>query len=309
MARLPERAGLLALAAFLAVDVALVAFAVASTREPVEGGGRQVDSGAVSSGTRPTPKSSPSPSTAPAVDVVPTTVGIVGINDRSALRFSTGSCTKGGAELEMTSNGGRSWAPRATPFDTLVRLRVRTDGSAFAIGAVEGECSPAIKQTGSVDGDFGDASDVSDAWYRDPRAAASIGLPTGSTAKPCGADGRVVDLAVIDSGAHVLCASGKVLSSANGASWKDVTTVDGALAIALRPQGGSFAVVAGADGCKGLAVVATSKPGTAVGCAETDLDAMKAGSVALSVTATRGWLRVGDAVFTADADLADWSKA
>jgi hypothetical protein len=209
----------------------------------------------------------------------------------------------------MTSNGGRSWAPRATPFDTLVRLRVRTDGSAFAIGAVEGECSPAIKQTGSVDGDFGDASDVSDAWYRDPRAAASIGLPTGSTAKPCGADGRVVDLAVIDSGAHVLCASGKVLSSANGASWKDVTTVDGALAIALRPQGGSFAVVAGADGCKGLAVVATSKPGTAVGCAETDLDAVKAGSVALSVTATRGWLRVGDAVFTADADLADWSKA
>jgi len=308
MGRLTERAGLVALAAFLAVDVALVAFAVASTREPVQGGGRQIDSGAVSSTGRPTATASPTSSNA-AVPVVPTTVGIVGIDDRRALRFSTGSCGKGGAELELTTNGGRSWAGRATPFDSLVRVRVRTDGSAFAIGAVKGECLPAIKQTASVDDDFGDVSDVSDAWYRDPRAAASVGLPTGSTGKPCGPSGTVVDLAVIDSGAHVLCASGEVLSSANGAAWKDVSTVRGALAIALRPQGGSYAVVPGSDGCEGLAVVATADPGKAVGCADADLGSVKAGSVALSLTATRGWLRVGETVLTADRDLTDWATA
>jgi hypothetical protein len=309
MARLTERAGLLALAAFLVVDVALVAFAVASTREPVEGGGRRLDSSATASTSGPTPTSSGTSPGQPAVEVVPTAVGIVGVNDKSAFRFTVGSCGKGGAELELTTNGGESWVPRAAPFDTLVRVRVRSDGSAFAIGALQEECRPAIKQTGSVEDDFGDVSDVSDAWYRDPRAAESIGLPNGSTGKPCGAKGTVVDLAVIDSGAHVLCANGAVRSSTNGQSWKDVKTVRGALAIALRPQGGSYAVVPGADGCRGLGVVATSDPDQALGCVETDLKAVKPGSVALSITATRAWLSAGGAVFTADEGLADWSKA
>jgi hypothetical protein len=100
-----------------------------------------------------------------------------------------------------------------------------------------------------------------------------------------------------------------VLSSANGDAWKDVKTVRGALAIALRPQGGSYAVVPGAGGCRGLGVVATADPAKALGCVETDLKAVEPGSVALSITATRAWLRVGGTVFTADADLQEWAKA
>jgi hypothetical protein len=308
MSRLTERAGLLGLAGFLVVDVLLVAFALNSTRSPVAEAGTRVGPGvAVSSGTPSTRASAASGRDV--VDVVPLTVGIVALDDDTALRFTTGSCKTGGSSLELSGNGGKAWGRRAAPFDTIMRVRVRPDGSAFVIGADTGtDCGPVIRQTDAVDGDFGRSTAAGDVWYRDPRAATSVGLPTGRTGKPCGSD-AVVDLAVVDAGAAALCADGQLVKSSSGLKWDAAASVDGALAIAWGPEDRTYAVVPGLDSCAGLAVVEVSKPSVALGCVEVDLAGVEPGTVALAVTATSGWLVSGDDVYRADGDLTDWRKA
>ncbi|GAB3442348.1 hypothetical protein GCM10027517_19300 [Phycicoccus ginsengisoli] len=307
MAPLTERAGLVALAAFLVVDVALVGFAVNSTRQPVARGGETVGAaGQGAAGTTPTPSTATAPSTPEALKVAPVAVGVVGLDARRALRFTRGSCDKGGATLELTTNGGKTWGPRSAPFDVIVRIRVRDDGSAFAVGADKGACTPSFKQTSAVSADFGAGVSAKDAWYRDPRASDTVGIPPGKRGKPCGSV-DVVDLAVVDSGTQVLCADGKLLSSKTGSSWRTVTTAEGALAVAIDGSGDSYLVTPSVDGCKGLAVVASGSPTKAVGCVETDLESVEPGTVALSLTPDRAWLRIGDEVRTAKSDLSGWT--
>ena len=313
MVRLTERAGLVALAAFLVVDVALVGLAVSSTRQPVARGGETVGASSEGLPAGSTPTSTSSSSTAPsgtpvarAVDVVPVAVGVVGVDSTRALRFTQGSCAKGGATLELTTNGGKTWGPRSAPFDVIVRVRVRGGGSAFAVGADKGDCAPAIKQASAVDADFGGGGSVSDVWYRDPRATDTVGLPTGKRGKPCGS-ADVIDLAVVDSGAQVLCGDGKLLSSKTGSSWRTVATAEGALAVATNAAGDSYLVVPSVDGCRGLAVVASASPAKAAGCVQTDLTKVVPGGVALSVTADRAWMRVGDEVHTSATGLGSWT--
>jgi len=319
MTRLGERAGLVGLAAFVAVDVLLVGIAVNSTRKPVADGGQQIGSSTVgtSSGGASNRPTTPATTTTtgsadasqPDVKVAPLTVGIVGIDQKTAFRFTVGSCRDGGAKLELTRNAGASWGPRTARFDTLVRVRVRDDGSAFSVGAnASSDCTPAIRQASKFDADWGDAAAVNNAWYRDPRDERSVGLSTGGTDKPCGTK-AVVDLAVVDRGAAALCADGTVLVSKTGASWDQTASVPGALALALDDKSRSVAVVPGADGCAGLAVVDAAKPDAALGCVQTDLAKVKPGTVALSVTGSGGWLRVGGAVFRAGTGLATWKQA
>jgi hypothetical protein len=312
MTRLGERAGLVGLAAFVAIDVLLVGIAVNSTRTPVVDGGQQIGTSSVGASSRP---SSTTTTTAfadakqPDVRVAPLSVGIVGVDEDTAFRFTVGSCPGGGAKIELTSNAGTSWGPRSAKFDALVRIRVRDNGSAFSVGAsADNNCSPSIRQASKYDADWGDATAVNNAWYRDPRDEHSVGLPTGGTGKPCGSK-PVVDLAVIDSGAAALCEDGTVLVSKTGATWNQSATVPGALALALDDKSRSLAVVPGTDGCRGLAVVDADKPDAALGCVETDLAKVKAGTVALSVTGSTGWLRVGGAVFRAGSDLKTWKQA
>ena len=307
MARLGERAGMVGLAAFLVVDVLLVAFAISSTRHPVDQGGTTIDPGVVATSAPKTTKTAAAPAT-PSVKVVPLTRGLVAFDKDTAFRFTTGSCKSGGSKLELTRNGGESWGPRSVPYDTIVRVRVRPDGSAFVVGAdSETECTPAIRQTGALDADFGDSAVVADAWFRDPRAATTVGVPSGGTTKPCGS-GQVVDLAVIDSGAAALCSDGRLRESTSGESWATSATVEGALALALTAKARTFVVVPGVDSCEGLAVVDTAKPTKAVGCAAADVAKVKPGTVALSVTSGGGWLGVDDTVYLAGGNLATWKQ-
>jgi hypothetical protein len=310
MARLSERAGLVGLAAFLVVDVLLVGFAVNSTRHPVEQGGTTIDSGVTTPTRSTTGKGSPTADpTAPAVKVVPLTVGIVGLDKDTAFRFTTGSCKSGGAKLELTRNAGESWGPRSVSYDTIVRVRVRSDGSAFVVGADAGsDCTPSIRQASGLDADFGDSVVVNDAWFRDPRSSTSVGLPSGGVGKPCGS-GQVVDLAVVDSGAAALCSDGRVRVSPTGQSWETAAKVEGALALAMNPKARTFLAVPGVDSCDGLAVIDAAKPETAIGCADAPLADVKPGTVALSVNGGAGWLGVGDTVYRAGASLTTWKKS
>jgi hypothetical protein len=307
MRRLGERAGMVGLAAFLVVDVLLVAFAINSTRHPVDQGGTTVDPGVVST-SAPTTATTTTGPTKPTVKVVPLTRGLVALDKDSAFRFTTGTCKSGGSKLELTRNGGESWGPRSVPYDTIVRVRVRPDGSAFVVGAdSETDCVPALRQAASLDADFGDSVAVSDAWFRDPRDATSVGIPIGGTAKPCASD-QVVDLAVVDSGAAALCSDGRLRVSASGERWDTSATVEGALALALNAKARAYVVVPGVGSCEGLAVVDAAKPTQAVGCAAADVAKVKPGTVALSVTASAGWLSVADTVYLAGGSLATWKQ-
>ena len=307
MGRLGERAGMVGLAAFLVVDVLLVAFAISSTRQPVDQGGTTIDPGVVSTSAPTTTRTTSAPAT-PSVKVVPLTRGLVAFDKDTAFRFTNGSCTSGGSKLELTRNGGQSWGPRSVPYDAIVRVRVRPDGSAFVVGAdAKTDCVPAIRQAAALAADFGDSVAVSDAWFRDPRDPTAVGVPTGGTAKPCASD-QVVDLAVVDSGAAALCSDGRVQVSASGGRWETSATVEGALALALNAKARAYVVVPRADSCDGLAVVDAAKPTQAVGCAAADVAKVKPGTVALSVTSAAGWLGVGDTVYLAAGNLSTWKQ-
>lgn len=310
MSRLTERAGLVALGLFLVVDVLLVGIAINSTRQPVEGSGATLDvaSSAKSGTTGSTATATDSPTTS-GVDVVPLQVGLQAVDHSTALRWSTGTCKDGGADLALTRNGGKTWGPRSAPFRTIMRIRVRADHSAFVVGADPAkDCSPSIRQAPSYDADFGDSQSVDDVWYRDPRSTTVVGLPGGGSGKPCGKK-DVVDLSVVDSGAAALCQDGQVMVTTTGTSWESSASVKGALALSLDPQGRTLLAVPAVGSCTGIAIVDAAKPKTAQGCAEVSLDSVEAGHVALSVLGDGGWLVVGDATYVAGSGLDDWKKA
>ena len=309
MGRFSERMGTAGLALLLVVDVVLVGTALRTTREPVTGGGGPVVATPAGAGDGAgAPGGSPTTSSSPRAEVVPLVVGLTVVNQTTAVRFATGTCADGGATMALTTDGGRSWKARTAPFEVLTRVRVRTNGSAFAVGADSGaRCAARIRQADSYSGSFGTPRAVQDAWFRDPRSAGSIGLPTGHLGRPCGGD-AVVDLSVVDAGALVLCADGRVLSSATGDRWKTRAMLDGALAVAQTNGGRVLVAAPHVGGCAGMAVVDAATPDTVLGCAALDTAKVEPGTVALAVTSDGGWLAVGDHTYRSDKAYATWKS-
>jgi hypothetical protein len=318
--RVGGRAGLIGLIAFLALDVLLVAFALNSTSAPVVGGGTTIgtpgpavpsSTGAISGPTSATTTPTTATTGAPAasVKVVPLTVGVVAVDARTAFRFITGSCRSGESRVELTRNGGASWGPKAAPFDTMTRIRIRSDGSTFVVGADRGSgCAPGIKEASSYDRDWTAQSSASGAWYRDPRDSKRVGVRSGGASRPCGS-APVVDLSVTDSRAVVLCQGGDLRVSRTGDSWETAATVPGALAVALASQNRSVVAVPGAAGCAGIAILDSASPDPPLGCATVTLSGVKPGTVSLSVSSDGGWLLVGEDVFRSNGDLGSWKKS
>jgi len=314
MSRLGSRLGLVALAAFLAADAALVGLALRSTAGAADAGGASAAArgsvGSTAAAATPSGTSAPSATDTSAADdgstaleVVPATVGIVAVDAEQAWRFETGSCSKGGSTLAITDDGGSTWQPRAAPFDATMRIRVRDNGGAFAIGS-DNECSARFRQTERGVPAWGTESRVPAAWYRDPNNAAAVGTAEGRKAQPCG-QATVVDLSITDTAATALCSDGSVFSSDTGATWSPGETGPGAVAIAATDK--RTLLVRPVEGCDGLAVVDARAVDTALGCAEVDLAAVEPGRVALSVRGDHAWLLAGETVLRSSGDLSEWA--
>lgn len=295
------RIGHLALAALLVLDVVLVAAAlqvgasdpVAAGALPARAPGASGSATGTAGPTTPTPgTAAPTPGTA-----APLTRVVVAVSADTAWRYARGTCAAGGASLEITTDGGATWEPAETPFRATARVRVRPDGSAFAIGAATESCTLRFRGSAADGTTWGSPTPVTDAWYRgiaDPRV---VGTPSGGTSRPCG-DRDVLDLGVTDTGAVVLCEGGGLLRSPTGSSWtSQAAAVPQAVALATAPSGQVLLVRTAAAGCAGLAVVDAARPDTVTGCAATGTVAPAPGTVSLSVVAGAGWLVVGDAVF------------
>ncbi len=318
--RLSGPLGLVALGAFLVVDVALVGLALRSTAAEPAGAGvagtparPAAESGVAAGGAgTPSPTSGTTDSAptteAPAEDALleptPVTLGLVAVDDTTAWRFTTGSCGDGGSTLAVSEDGAQTWQPRVAPFDMTLRVRVRDTGSAaFAIGA-DSDCRPRFRQTRDAAQTWDRPAPVPGAWYRDVQDPAVVGTEAGARAKPCDAAG-VVDLAVDDDSAVALCGDGRLRSSATGKQWSDEGSVDGALAVALA-DGRTLALLAAPD-CAGLAVVDAADPDTTLGCAPLDLSGVEAGQVALAAAGDAVWVAAGDTTLRSSGDLAEWS--
>lgn len=305
---LGSRLGIAALAAFLVADVVLVGLALRSTQAGAEPAGAPAGAGGGVSAAAPhtgTPAPAPTESTrAPAGPAQgPLTVGIVAVDADTAWRFTAGTCADGGSTLSITSDGGATWEPRVVPFEATMRIRVRDDGTAFAIGS-DAECSPRFRQAERDAASWGAETAVPEAWYRDPRNPAVVGTAAGTRVRPCGSS-AVLDLSIIDDAAQALCADGRVRASDTGAEWTAAGEVPGALTIAATAA--RTLAVRTADGCDGLAVVDARAPDTVVGCAEVDAAELKPGSLSLSVKDGHAWLLAGDVLLRSSGDLSEWA--
>ncbi len=295
-------AGLLAL---LVVDAVLVALAF---RPDKAGAAVPTPAAATSIGTQ-----SPTSETVKKVAVEPVSEVIVAASATRAWRAVLGTCAGGGASIQMTDDGGKTWVSRKSPTGALGRVQpVGEVGRGFVIAARTG-CAVGEYPTDDDGKTWRSPRAVDGGWARTPGGASpqTVITPERTDARPCGT-AAVVDVARASaSSAYALCADGRLMRSIDGgARWSQSAAVDGALALSVRPEkAGPTAYVARVTSqCAGVEVARVSGRSAAkVACVETDA-ATAAGRVSVSVVDSAGWLSVAGQTWRAGPNLASWVK-
>jgi hypothetical protein len=282
------------IALFVAVDVALVGYAVlnadsASDSSYVEA---PVAGGTDSASPEPTPsETAVEPLGAPAAY-------LSAVDATTAYRTDAGNCgTSSTAVLEKTSDGGTSWVSSTltTDLSSVFRLQAQDSSYAFMVGGEAATCQVGLTATYTSGTGFQTYPDrVSASWYADPATPGVVHSPVGSFAAPCGV---VTGLAPsTDLSAAILCDDRTIHRTGDGArSWDAGTTVAGAAAIAQTPVGYLVAAVGDAV-CTGITVNNLPYTGdaTAVGCLP-DVDPDGA-EVLIAAGESSVWLQVGEDV-------------
>jgi hypothetical protein len=170
-----------------------------------------------------------------------------------------------------------------------------------------------VRTTSDGGGAWPGTGPLADILARDAKDNTKVRAPGGRTVAPCGTV-PVVDLARSSpTGAQVLCADGRILSSTDdGRTWPQTATVSSGLALDSKVAGDAVTafVARTRDGCAGVQL-STVVGGTVtdVGCVVTG-DAVVAGKVALSTpNPGTGWLVVGTTTWRSTDGMKTWSKA
>ncbi|GAB3880276.1 hypothetical protein [Terrabacter terrigena] len=299
-------AGRLALAGLLAllvVDAFLVAFAF---RPDTAGAAPPTSAAATSIGTElPTAEPTRRSTAEPVSEVV------VAASATRAWRATLGTCTDGGASIQMTTDGGKTWVSRKAPTGALGRVQpVGEEGRGFVVAARTG-CAVGEYPTDDDGVTWRGPRAVDGGWSRAPAGASpqTVITPQQAASRPCG-NATVVDLARASaSSAFALCAGGQVMRSTDGgARWSQAAAVDGALALSVRSEkGGATAYVARLTAqCSGVELARLAgRTASKVACVETDAD-VTGGRVSVSVVESAGWLTVAGSTWRADAGLSTW---
>jgi hypothetical protein len=307
-----RRLAILGIAAFLLVDLGLVAVAV--TREP---SGLADEAGPAaplpSSSAEETPTPSATPTEAPVVAAVPPTRLLSAVDGDTAWRAQAGTCTPGAEPvapvLETTTTGGAGWSATTVTTDGALtgvdRLQATDAATVFVVGPAGTDCAPAFAQTFSGGAEYRGYPDrLSAAWYVSRTATTTVHSPSGDRAAPC----PVIGLAVIsDTRAGVLCGDGTIHRTTDGAnSWDAGTVVGGA--VALTTDAGTYLVGSlGAADCDGVAVASLAETATEtvpVGCAPATTDVP--GGVAVSAAAGSLWIWAGETVLVSRDGGSTW---
>ena len=295
----------LAVAAFLLVDIALIAFALNSNRpsdaaeeaRPAPTYGTQTTSDDAA-----TPVS-PSAPAASAIAAVPPTRFLSGVDDTTAWRAVTGECPAAQAEPELTTDSGTSWTTTNATGPTEITAPQSLDATSESIVEFVGlsgvDCAPDFVQT-FVGGDtFKSYPDkLASSWFVDPADRATVHSPAGETTAPCDS---VIALAPRDAdSAALLCADQTVFTTTDAAAaWSSPITIPGAVNLAVTGAGYAVAAV-GLPECAGVQLIALSDESrevTPMGCLLVEAPAeITPGSVAISEAADILWLWVGETV-------------
>jgi hypothetical protein len=232
---------------------------------------------------------------------------LAAVDNQRAWRVSGGSCSAGGATVAMTADGGRTWTHGKTHLSRIVRVRSLDGRAAFVIGT-SARCSAELRSSTNGGVTWASADYMSTLWFRDPRDPRVVRVPGPSTSQPCGKV-AVLDLAVVLStdSARVLCADGLVRASTyRGASWADLGTVTGAVALAVLSAKPLQTYVARVDvpGCAGVSILRIGQK-VATSCIRAVIP-KDPGQIAMSLDNGGGWLAVGDTTLRSSDGLVTW---
>lgn len=318
-----KRVATAGLVAFLAVDVGLVALALRSGHTSADAVPVLSTTRTAELNTTPMPPTStrvPTSTTAPATTTaspgggaqgVPVARLVSSLDAATAWRATAGSCNRGGATLERTSDGGQTWTKVQSPARAVARIQPLDATRAFAIGAGT-DC--ALRQYASRDSGLTWLAPtvVSGGWARQLAEPTQVLAPQSSAAVPC-SKGVVLDLSRISATeAQALCADGSVVVTEDGGvTWADSGDAPGAVAISNLLVGNQLRTYAAriVGACKGvqLVVVAKGRAAEVVACVPVP-DAQR-GDVGLSINDRAGWLVAGDQTWLALGDLTSWKRA
>lgn len=308
------------LVVFLLADIALVTLAIRSpgglspqTPTPTAASVTSPLATQANASQTSTAASTTSPSTAPPAPVpVPVRQMIVALDAKNAWRAQSGSCRGGGALVQTTRDGGKTWSAGTSPAQAITRVQPLAEGTGFVVAAGK-DCTLAEYTTADRATTWQKSGSVRGGWAREIKDSKLVVTPLDSAARPCG-DQAVLDLfRASATQAQSLCHNGNVKGTTNGgATWSDAGRAPGGRALSARDEGGALATYAArvAASCSGVEIVRVIGGGELASIACVETSAVPApGEIGISTVARAGWLVVGDETWVAGADLKAWKRA
>jgi photosystem II stability/assembly factor-like uncharacterized protein len=302
--------GVVGLAAMAALDVVLVVLAVRHTHagSPAVTDVVATPAASASSTPRAEPDSNPTPTpetTATAQPVLdaeaPRVLFDIGAAGAVA-RAATGTCGKGGATIELSRDGGKTFRTAEVP-DAAVVLRVASvDADAAWVVAAGTDCAELTTFTTADAGrTWTPTSGTAGSWHRLPVTGARVHAPTGVVDVPCPARQVVWGYSTLSrEQAYVLCggedATAVLRTIDGGTTWSDQAELPGAVDLDFVSPTTGLAALVGDQSCAGIAVHASTDAGATWeprACVET----AAVGFPDITADGERAYLGVGEALW------------
>ena len=206
-----------------------------------------------------------------ALDVEP---ALALVDATTAFRGQTGACL-GGATLERTTDGGRTWDPIVLPTESLLDIEAQSQVVLSIVGS-DKDCTPGAWSSSDAGAEWNGPTPTGPAWVRIDGNNKELRAPSGEVKNPCFEEGLVaVEVeGMSDTSAAVLCEEGVIARTDDaGATWPKAAPVVGAEALAWQDPLNGWVLASGGGACPAFQLNrtadggATWSPGGCVGVA------------------------------------------
>ena len=236
---------------------------------------------------------------------------LIDIGDGRALaRATTGTCGKGGATVELSLDGGKSFQASEVSAAAVVLRVASIDADNAWLVASDADCGSVTTYRTTNGGGAWDATEGSEgSWHRLTESGARVHAPTGPADVPCAENQVAAGFSTLSSDqAYVLCGDGKVLRTRDGGrAWSPRGEVPGAMDLDFVDESHGIAAVTGDGECSGVAIAGTSDGGESwksQACVKTSAE----GVPDVSADGQRAYLAVGESVWFSDDGGTSWEE-